>query len=87
MAHAAGFLIIRVDDGGARNDGGVIELGPLSTPDQVATIVCRFLCQRTGLRSERAVRGMLKERGFRYAIADAPRKVGISRGIKKRRVS
>ncbi|HEX6239992.1 MAG TPA: hypothetical protein VFZ61_03825 [Polyangiales bacterium] len=48
---------------------GVLEVGPNASPDAIATLACRKICERDGLHTEAAVVELVADFGFVYTPA------------------
>lgn len=67
IARDAGFHVVPVDDFGVvRVVRGVLEVGPDASPDAIATLACRRICERDGLNTEDAVQKLVADFGFEY---------------------
>lgn len=70
IARAADLVMMPVADVGAvRRVGGVLEIGPLASPDAIATASCRCILARDGVHDEMEVMDLVERYGFDYVPA------------------
>lgn len=70
IARQAQLLLMPVREIGAvRRVGCVLEVGPLASADEIATVSCRCLLARSGVHSETEVLGLVERYGFAYVPA------------------
>jgi len=50
--------------------GGTMEIGPLATPDEIVSVLCRWLLARDEVFDEARVQRAVRERGFSYVPAE-----------------
>lgn len=66
LAIAQGFEVRLVSDVGVRLCGSRLDVGPLASPDMIATIVCRRSLERQGIHGELALAEKVTSLGYAY---------------------
>lgn len=70
IARQAQLLLMPVREiGVVRRVGSVLEVGPLASADEIATVSCRCMLARTGAHAEAAVLDLVERYGFAYVPA------------------
>lgn len=68
LASSAQLFLINVSKPGLRIREGVLEIGPGTTPDEIATQACRRILALSGKHDESLVRYEVRRRGFGYTF-------------------